>query len=154
MKVQKMREAWMEKGDKVMVGQDKYGNTYWETKGYTEVSRDRWVEYSSKVERIYEPTQVPSEWHGWLHHRRDEPPTSEQTEGQTKDTPKGCKQTHNRNLSGTRDQYFPPHNVLNPDYRPPSATREHVLASTWEGQPRVKYNPGTYDKEGEQKEIL
>lgn len=35
-KFMKMRESWFEKGDKVLVGQDKYGNKYWECKGYTE----------------------------------------------------------------------------------------------------------------------
>lgn len=32
-----LRETWSEKGNKILVGKDKYGNTYWETTDSTEV---------------------------------------------------------------------------------------------------------------------
>jgi NADH:ubiquinone oxidoreductase subunit len=33
------------------------------------------VEYSEKAWLDYDASQVPPEWHGWLHHITDEPPT-------------------------------------------------------------------------------
>lgn len=35
-KFQWLREAWWEKTTKVKVGEDKYGNTYWESEGTTD----------------------------------------------------------------------------------------------------------------------
>ncbi|MEM0984803.1 MAG: NADH:ubiquinone oxidoreductase subunit NDUFA12 [Pseudomonadota bacterium] len=56
------------------VGEDTYGNKYYEdrkpsmgAKNY----RRRYVVYSG----LAEPSKVPADWHGWLHHTFDAPPT-------------------------------------------------------------------------------
>ncbi|CAI9087049.1 OLC1v1021015C3 [Oldenlandia corymbosa var. corymbosa] len=48
-----------------LVGIDKFGNKYYEKFGDTQYGRHRWVEYASKDR--YNASQVPPEWHGWLH---------------------------------------------------------------------------------------
>ncbi|KAF6138776.1 hypothetical protein GIB67_040908 [Kingdonia uniflora] len=56
------------------VGVDKFGNKYYENLDY-QSGRHRWVEYGDK--NRYNASQVPPEWHGWLHfitdHTGDEP---------------------------------------------------------------------------------
>jgi NADH:ubiquinone oxidoreductase subunit len=37
--------------------------------------RNRWVQFPEKVWLDYDASQVPPEWHRWLHHMTDEPPT-------------------------------------------------------------------------------
>ncbi|MEM7768062.1 MAG: NADH:ubiquinone oxidoreductase subunit NDUFA12 [Pseudomonadota bacterium] len=56
------------------IGEDTYGNKYYEdrkssmgNKGY----KRRYVVYQG----LAEPSKVPPEWHGWLHHTLAEPPT-------------------------------------------------------------------------------
>ncbi|EOY33161.1 NADH dehydrogenase 1 alpha subcomplex subunit 12 isoform 1 [Theobroma cacao] len=48
-----------------LVGVDKFGNKYYEKLGDTQCGRHRWVEYAKKDR--YDASQVPPEWHGWLH---------------------------------------------------------------------------------------
>ncbi|KVH88777.1 probable NADH dehydrogenase [ubiquinone] 1 alpha subcomplex subunit 12 isoform X2 [Cynara cardunculus var. scolymus] len=48
-----------------LVGVDKIGNKYYEKLGETQYGRHRWVEYAAKGR--YNASQVPAEWHGWLH---------------------------------------------------------------------------------------
>ncbi|XVE59739.1 hypothetical protein DITRI_Ditri05aG0070400 [Diplodiscus trichospermus] len=48
-----------------LVGVDKFGNKYYEKLGDTQAGRHRWVEYAKKDR--YDASQVPPEWHGWLH---------------------------------------------------------------------------------------
>ncbi|CAI5449474.1 unnamed protein product [Caenorhabditis angaria] len=57
-----------------LVGNDKYGNRYYENNEYF-VPRNRWVEFPDKVWLDYDASQVPPEWHSWLHHITDSPPT-------------------------------------------------------------------------------
>ena len=58
----------------VEVGRDKYGNVYYEAKSesptYDEDVRKRWVTYDGYAD----PSRIPAEWHGWLHHLYDETP--------------------------------------------------------------------------------
>uniref|UniRef100_A0A2N9J5E6 NADH dehydrogenase [ubiquinone] 1 alpha subcomplex subunit 12 n=1 Tax=Fagus sylvatica TaxID=28930 RepID=A0A2N9J5E6_FAGSY len=54
-------------GGKV-VGVDKFGNKYYENLN-TQYGRHRWVEYAEKGR--YNASQVPPEWHGWLHYITD-----------------------------------------------------------------------------------
>ncbi|KAL6291810.1 hypothetical protein ACE6H2_009320 [Prunus campanulata] len=51
-----------------LVGVDKIGNKYYE-KLDTQYGRHRWVEYAEKGR--YNASQVPPEWHGWLHYITD-----------------------------------------------------------------------------------
>ncbi|RLN43131.1 putative NADH dehydrogenase [Panicum miliaceum] len=52
-----------------LVGVDKFGNKYYEKLHDTQYGRHRWVEYAEKDR--YNASQVPPEWHGWLHHITD-----------------------------------------------------------------------------------
>ncbi|KAE9556560.1 hypothetical protein FO519_000254 [Halicephalobus sp. NKZ332] len=59
-----------------LVGEDKFGNKYYEDNSYF-MARNRWVVYTEKVWLDYDASQVPPEWHRWLHHIGDKPPTVE-----------------------------------------------------------------------------
>lgn len=53
------------------VGQDRFGNTYWEARGKKDF-------YGRPMRRVTyagapEPTTVPAEWWGWIHHTTDAP---------------------------------------------------------------------------------
>ena len=52
----------------VRVGDDEFGNRYYATRD----GKRRWVLYNGTVEA----SRVPPDWHGWLHHTVDEPPTA------------------------------------------------------------------------------
>lgn len=53
-----------------LVGVDKFGNKYYQrVDEETQYGRHRWVEYAEKGR--YNASQVPPEWHGWLHHITD-----------------------------------------------------------------------------------
>ena len=59
-----------------LVGQDEYGNRYYEAKDARDSydgRRRRWVIYNGYAEA----SKVPPDWHGWLHHTFVEPPTAE-----------------------------------------------------------------------------
>ena len=51
----------------VRVGEDEAGNVFYETRD----AKRRWVVYNGEVEA----SRVSPEWHGWLHHTWDEPPS-------------------------------------------------------------------------------
>lgn len=54
------------------VGEDDYGNRYFEErKPSLEGRKRRYIVYRG----LAEPSKVPAEWHGWLHHTLDAPPT-------------------------------------------------------------------------------
>lgn len=91
-----------------LVGSDGSGNKYYRLKGARPLlkgggmdSRERrWVVYAG----IVEPSKVPSEWHGWLHHSTNEIPT-----GEIKKRP--WEKEHLPNLTGTTLAYRPPGSV-------------------------------------------
>jgi len=56
----------------VLVGEDEQGNRYFEEKKPSLEGRPRrYVIYKGYAE----PSRVPVDWHGWLHHTFAEPPT-------------------------------------------------------------------------------
>ena len=57
-----------------LVGVDKYGNRYYENNYYFH-GRNRWVEFADHVYLDYDGSQIPPEWHGWMHYNTDIPPT-------------------------------------------------------------------------------
>ncbi|MFH4973801.1 hypothetical protein AB6A40_000510 [Gnathostoma spinigerum] len=59
-----------------LVGEDKYGNKYYENNAYF-MPRNRWVEYPVGQWLDYDPSQIPANWYGWLHHQTDKPPKEE-----------------------------------------------------------------------------
>lgn len=83
-----------------LVGIDDQGNKYFENPYYF-VPRDRWVEYNNKNPHDYDASQIHSEWHGWMHHVTDLPPT-------VKKPPKHeWMLPHQENFSGTTNSYVP-----------------------------------------------
>ena len=78
----------------VFVGDDEYGNKYYEGRdalGSYDGHKRRWVIYRGYAEA----SKVPAEWHGWLHHTFDEPPTTDPL------TRRVWEQDHLPNLTGT-----------------------------------------------------
>lgn len=84
----------------VFVGTDDFGNTYYEAKD-TRDSYDgrkrRWVIYQGYAEA----SKVPAEWHGWLHHTFEEPPTREPL------LRRAWEKDHLPNMSGTVNAWRP-----------------------------------------------
>lgn len=90
------------KGERV--GEDQFGNVY-----YRERRGDRrWVIYHG----LADPSAVPPEWHGWLHHMVDTPPT----EAAMPDHP--WLKPHRANLTGSAGAYRPKGSILTPEKRP------------------------------------
>ena len=86
------------------VGEDEQGNRYYQSRD----GRRRWVIYSGEAEA----SRVPPDWHGWLHHTWEEPPT-------VKPLPrKPWEKPHRPNMTGTPEAYHPPGSLV-------YATREH-----------------------------
>lgn len=83
-----------------LVGVDKYGNKYYQNDYYF-VPRNRWVEFNESVFLDYDGSQVPAEWHNWLHYVCDDPPT---------ENPRVAHKwmiDHQENLSGSNMSYVP-----------------------------------------------
>jgi NADH:ubiquinone oxidoreductase subunit len=94
------------------VGEDAAGNRYYRTKGGAIDPalgfERRWVIYNG----LAEASRVPPEWHHWLHHTVDVPPTHEVY------TPRPWQKPHVENLTGTPAAYRPPGSLLRPGTRP------------------------------------
>eukprot|EP00744_Colponema_vietnamica_P000433 GILI01000776.1.p2 GENE.GILI01000776.1~~GILI01000776.1.p2 ORF type:complete len:150 (+),score=56.26 GILI01000776.1:102-551(+) len=102
-----------------LVGVDELGNKYFERMDeLSQPFRYRWVEYNT---RKFDASQIPAQWHGWIHCSTDKP-----------DVPAPFyKITHKPNLSGTDECYKNPGHVLHPEYQ---AFREYSnsrIASSW-----------------------
>lgn len=83
------------KGEKV--GEDDQGNVYYQAEG----GKRRWVIYNGNAEA----SRVSPEWHGWLHHTWDEPPTEKPLDHKPWEKP------HLPNLTGTPEAYAPPGSI-------------------------------------------
>lgn len=77
----------------VRVGEDDLGNIYYENR---EKSK-RWVIFNGEIEA----SKVNPDWHGWLHHTWDEPPTDKPL------VHKPWQKPHQENLTGTAMAYAP-----------------------------------------------
>ncbi|XP_003706384.1 NADH dehydrogenase (ubiquinone) B17.2 subunit [Megachile rotundata] len=84
-----------------LVGEDKYGNKYYENNSYFYGS-NRWVVYSERVGMEYDGSQVPAEWFGWLHYKTDLLP--HQDPGRPKHK---WMADHKENMTGTYEAYMP-----------------------------------------------
>lgn len=82
------------------VGEDEFGNRYFEDRrpsmGESDYFR-RYVIYKG----LAEPSKVPPDWHGWLHHTFDAPPTEAPLKRQIWEKP------HQPNFTGTLKAYRP-----------------------------------------------
>ncbi len=96
------------KGEKV--GEDGAGNVFYHSDG----GKRRWVIYNGDVEA----SRVSPEWHGWLHHTWNEPPTQRPLPHKVWEKP------HVENLTGTPAAYAPAGSIR----RPVPATRSDYEA--------------------------
>ncbi|KAL0117475.1 hypothetical protein PUN28_010356 [Cardiocondyla obscurior] len=94
-----------------LIGEDKYGNRYYENNAYF-VGRNRWVIYADRVGLNYDGSQVPAEWFGWLHYKTDLPPYKDPSRPKYK-----WMIDHQQNLSGT-DQAYMPYSTTRPKIEP------------------------------------
>ncbi|WP_173931546.1 NADH:ubiquinone oxidoreductase subunit NDUFA12 [Chelativorans sp. Marseille-P2723] len=94
------------KGERV--GEDEFGNLYYQGGVDTEGRIRRWVIYNGQSEA----SRVPPGWHGWLHHKVDIPPTQEDYK------PYEWQKPHLPNLTGTPAAYRPRGSVLTNEKRP------------------------------------
>jgi NADH:ubiquinone oxidoreductase subunit len=81
----------------VKVGEDGEGNIYYQTRD----AKKRWVIYNGEMEA----SRVSPDWHGWLHHTWDEPPTKSPLKHKSWEAP------HQENLTGTAAAYAPPGSI-------------------------------------------
>ncbi len=89
-----------------LVGEDELGNRYYrERKGMR-----RWVIYRD----LAEASKVSPDWHGWLHHTLDTPPTEMDYR------PRSWQKPHRPNMTGTQAAWRPPGSTLAEGRRPPA----------------------------------
>lgn len=90
------------------VGEDEFGNVYYEGGVTSEGFTRRWVIYKN----YSEASSIPSGWHGWIHHRSDVPPTKENYK------PREWQKPHQPNLTGSAAAYRPKGSILGVQHRP------------------------------------
>lgn len=81
----------------VRVGQDEAGNIYYRSRD----AKRRWVMFNGEAEA----SRVSPDWHGWLHHTWDTPPTEAPM------VHKAWEKPHQENLTGTAAAYAPPGSI-------------------------------------------
>jgi NADH:ubiquinone oxidoreductase subunit len=92
------------------IGSDTLGNNYYEQRsGVGPLGKPRrWIIYKD----LSEASLVPPEWHGWLHHTVDTPPT------EIEYTSKPWQKEHRPNMTGTSEAYRPGGSILTAAQRP------------------------------------
>ncbi|MFY0691877.1 MAG: NADH:ubiquinone oxidoreductase subunit NDUFA12 [Paracoccaceae bacterium] len=90
----------------VKVGEDEAGNTFFETKD----GKRRWVIFNGEAEA----SRISPDWHGWLHHTWDEPPSDKPL------VHKAWEKPHQENLTGTAMAYAPSGSIRKGDPAPRS----------------------------------
>ncbi|WP_317993099.1 NADH:ubiquinone oxidoreductase subunit NDUFA12 [Bartonella gliris] len=84
------------------VGEDQFGNVYYEGSAHKDGYQRRWVIYKG----YSEPSTIPPGWHGWIHHRCDSPPTQESYQ------PYEWEKPHVANMTGTKAAYRPKGSIV------------------------------------------
>lgn len=91
-----------------LAGEDQFGNVYYTAKARKGYDRERrWVMYKGRPEA----SDVPAEWHGWLHHQTDVLPTEDTSYRRSWQKPSKPNQT------GTDGAYRPPGHRLDKGQR-------------------------------------
>ncbi len=90
------------------VGRDAAGNSYYQSGD----GKRRWVIFDGEAEA----SRIPPEWHGWLHHTWQEPPTEVPLRHKPWELP------HLPNLTGSALAYRPPGSLLSPE---PAVRRDY-----------------------------
>jgi NADH:ubiquinone oxidoreductase subunit len=86
------------------VGTDPAGNKYYRAHPRPGYARERrWVVYKG----VPEATNVPPEWHGWLHHQQDAFPSADRPSPR-----RPWQKPHAPNRTGTKLAYRPPGHIL------------------------------------------
>lgn len=86
------------------VGEDAEGNVFYQSKD----GKRRWVIYNGEIEA----SRVSPDWHGWLHHTFDAPPTVAPL------PKKAWEKPHTENLTGTALAYAPAGSIRRTDSAP------------------------------------
>ncbi|MDB5438996.1 MAG: NADH:ubiquinone oxidoreductase subunit [Caulobacteraceae bacterium] len=97
----------------VFVGQDEFGNKYYQAKDNKDSYDDRkrrWVTYNG----LAEASRVPPDWHGWLHYTFDEPPTVDPL------MRRAWEKDHIPNMTGTVEAWRPQGAISESGQRPPA----------------------------------
>ncbi|MBX3529765.1 MAG: NADH:ubiquinone oxidoreductase subunit NDUFA12 [Rhizobiaceae bacterium] len=90
------------------VGEDQFGNVYYEGGKGVDGRPRRWVIYRD----LAEASSIPPGWHGWMHHRVDTPPSAESYAAREWEKP------HQPNLTGSAAAYRPKGSLLSGTERP------------------------------------
>jgi NADH:ubiquinone oxidoreductase subunit len=95
------------------VGSDEFGNKYYRAKSAIpdSIRERRWVVYNG----YSEASAIPPGWHGWMHHRTDQPP------GKDAAHPYAWQKAHIPNQTGTPNAYRPSGSILTGSRPAPSA---------------------------------
>ncbi|MCG8443824.1 MAG: NADH:ubiquinone oxidoreductase subunit NDUFA12 [Caulobacterales bacterium] len=105
------------------VGDDEYGNRYFEERRTSlEGRKRRYVIYDGYADA----SRVPPDWHGWLHHTFEEPPTRAPLARQP------WELDHQPNLTGTLHAYRPRGSLARGGERAP-ATGDYEAWTPGEG---------------------
>ena len=89
----------------VLVGRDEAENLYYRDK---KDASKRWVVYRG----IVDASKTPPEWHAWLHHMAEKPPSSLSR--------RAWQKPHLPNMTGTRDAWRPRGSLHRSAARPPA----------------------------------
>ena len=90
------------------VGEDEFGNVYYQGGKDSEGRTRRWVIYKGYAEA----SAIPPGWHGWMHHRTDTPPSRENY------PVRDWEKTHRANPTGTPFAYRPKGSIAAGGERP------------------------------------
>ncbi|WP_332066157.1 NADH:ubiquinone oxidoreductase subunit NDUFA12 [Bartonella sp. CB189] len=90
------------------VGEDQFGNVYYEGGYHKDGYPRRWVIYKG----YSEASTIPPGWHGWIHHRYNRPPTQENYQ------PHEWEKPHVANMTGTSKAYRPKGSIIRSSDQP------------------------------------
>lgn len=124
-----------------LVGEDHFRNRFFEdvTESY---GRDRWVEYGDHWN--FDSLKITPEWHAWLHHNIDTPPSKQSLPEPT------YKVAASGNQTGTRNAYVPPHHRLSKKYEGFASEKYETWdPSKSQQQQRKEQSPSTKNAEAD-----
>lgn len=109
-----MGTQWFTRRNGERVGDDSFGNIYYRNADDTR----RWVIYKD----LAEASAVTPDWHGWLHHTFDLPPTEAPLKRWN------WESEAKMNMTGTDEAYHPPGSLLSPT---PAAAPKTTSYTAW-----------------------
>ena len=104
--------------------------------------RNRWCEMKTNggTDWGHDASQIPAEWHGWLHHMSDPNPVETKPLGQEladygAAAPVAYEIKHIKNPTGSEDKYLPPWHRMSESVRAATSVRTLVYMYTLEPRP-------------------